>query len=270
MQSLVARYAPWYEQMVQSTFRHHLDIIVVLAVKDLKVRYRTSVLGFVWSLLNPLAYMTILTLVFAILLRVNVPDYAPWFLTGILIWRFFSLGTSQGLFSIVGNPSLVNKLYLPRYLIVFANNIANFIGASLEFIVFLPLLVLLGAHISIQLLWLPFLLLIELAIVFGLSLFLASVMVEFRDLYQLWDIALQLGFFLSPIVYDITLIPARYRFAYSLNPVTRLISAARGIVLSNRSPLRSDHVVLITAAMILLIVGSQVFMVLNRKFAEDL
>ena len=83
---------------------HYRDIIVVLAQKDFKVRYRNSVLGFIWSLLNPLAYMTILTLVFSFLLRVSVRNFAAWVLIGLLIWRFFSIATSQSLFSIVVNP----------------------------------------------------------------------------------------------------------------------------------------------------------------------
>jgi len=90
-----------------SSISHYLDVVVVLAQKDFKVRYRNSVLGFLWSLLNPLAYMLILTLVFSFLLRVSIPDFAPWVLIGLLVWRFFSIGTAQGLGSIVANPSLL-------------------------------------------------------------------------------------------------------------------------------------------------------------------
>jgi ABC-type polysaccharide/polyol phosphate export permease len=105
-------------------------VIVVLAQKDFKVRYRNSILGFLWSLLNPLAYMVILTLVFSLLLRVNIPNFPAWILIGLMVWRFFSIGTSQSLFSIIGNPSLVSKVYIPRYMIVLSNNIANFLGAT--------------------------------------------------------------------------------------------------------------------------------------------
>jgi ABC-type polysaccharide/polyol phosphate export permease len=90
-----------------SSISHYLDVVVVLAQKDFKVRYRNSVLGFLWSLLNPLAYMVILTLVFSFLLRVSIPNFAPWVLIGLLVWRFFSIGTAQGLGSIVANPSLL-------------------------------------------------------------------------------------------------------------------------------------------------------------------
>ena len=108
--------------------RNYFDILTVLAEKDFKVRYRNSVLGFLWSLLNPLAYMAILTLVFSFMLRMSIQNFAAWMLIALLVWRFFQVGTSQGLMSIVSNPSLVDKVYLPRYLIVLSNNLANFVG----------------------------------------------------------------------------------------------------------------------------------------------
>ncbi len=145
-----------------------------------------------------------------------------------LAWRFFTVGTSQGLMSIVGNPSLVTKIYLPRYLIVLSNNTANFIGAVMEFVALLPLLVFLGANFTIDVILLPLFLVFEFCLIFALSLSLASLNVKYRDFYQLWDIALQLGFWLSPIVYDVSAIPSRYQSLYLLNPMARLIGALRG------------------------------------------
>lgn len=187
--------------------RHYLDLIAVLAQKDFKVRYRNSVLGFLWSLLSPLAYMAILTLVFSFLLRVNIPNFAAWSLIGLLVWRFFSIGTNQGLFSIIGNPSLVTKVYIPRYMIVLSNNVANFLGAMLEFLALFPLLIFLGVNLTLYATFFPAILLMEFLLVFGLSLILSSLSLKYRDFNELWGIALQLGFFLSPIVYDATLIP---------------------------------------------------------------
>jgi len=94
-------------EQLSRNLHNYFDILTVLAEKDFKIRYRNSVLGFLWSLLNPLAYMVILTLVFSFLLRVSIPNFAPWVLIGLLVWRFFSIGTAQGLGSIVANPSLL-------------------------------------------------------------------------------------------------------------------------------------------------------------------
>lgn len=250
--------------------RHYLDMVVVLAQKDFKVRYRNSILGFLWSLLNPLAYMAILTLVFEYLLRSSIPNFAAWLLVALLVWRFFSVGTSQGLYSIISNPSLIGKVRIPRYIIVLSNNLANFFGASLEFVALLPLLVVLGVHLTTYALLLPGILVLEFLLIFALSLALSSLNVKYRDFYQMWDIALQLGFFLSPIVYDATIIPTRYQFLYSLNPVTRLISATRGILLFQRFPTWGDTAVIVANFAFFAIVGTLIFRMLERKFAEEL
>ena len=257
-------------QLITPTARHRLDVIAVLAQKDFKVRYRNSVLGFFWSLLNPLAYMVILTLVFSFLLRVSIPNFAAWVLIGLLIWRFFSTGTSQGLSSILANPSLVSKVYVPRYLIVLSNNLANFFGSSLEFLALLPLLILLGVNLTAYALFLPVLLVLEFLLVFGLSLSLSSLNVKYRDFYQLWDIALQLGFFLSPIVYNGSLIPGRFQQLYSLNPITRLIESARTIFLSDRLPSAFDNGVIFLSVTVLMLIGFVIFRRLERGFAEEL
>jgi lipopolysaccharide transport system permease protein len=250
--------------------RHYFDVVTVLAQKDFKVRYRNSVLGFLWSLLNPLAYMLILTLVFSLMLRVNIPNYTAWVLLGLLIWRFFSIGTGQGMASIVGNPSLVTKVYLPRQLIVLSSNLANLFGATLEFVALLPLLVIFGVNLTAYALYLPAVLVCEFLLIFGVSLTLSSLNVRYRDFNQVWDIVLQLGFFLTPIFYDGNLVPERYRSIYSLNPVTRLIESTRTIFLRNGLPSLYDNVVIVASLVFLLFVGVLVFGRLERRFAEEI
>jgi lipopolysaccharide transport system permease protein len=253
-----------------SNLGHYRDMIVVLAQKDFKVRYKNSILGFLWALLNPLAYMVVLTFVFSTLFRVNIPNFAAWVLIGLLIWRFLSIATMQGLFSIIGNPSLVSSVHVPRHIIVLSNNVASFLGAALEFLIFLPVLVLLGVDLSILLLLLPVILTSEFLLVFGISLSLSSLYVRYRDLHEIWDIALQLGFFLSPIVYDANIVPARYQLLYSLNPVTRLVESARAILLLGRPPSLFDAIAIVSSIAIFLLIGFLVFGRLERRFAEEL
>ena len=255
---------------MRNALRHYADVIVVLAQKDFKVRYRNSVLGFLWSLLNPLAYMVILTLVFSLLLRVNIPNFPAWVLVGLIVWRFFSIGTTQSLFSIIGNPSLVSKVYIPRYMIVLSNNIANFTGAALEFLVLVPLLAALGVNLTVYALFLVPILILEFLLVFGLSLSLSSLNLKYRDFYQLWDITLQLGFFLSPIVYDVNLIPERFRLIYSLNPITALIESVRSIFLMDQLPSVFDVAVIVLSVAVLLTIGFLIFGRLEKRFAEEL
>jgi len=250
--------------------QRYLDIVIVLAKKDFKLRYRNSVLGFLWSLLNPLAYMVILTVVFSLLLRSNIPNFPAFILMALLIWRFFQVATSQSLYSIVGNPSLVSSVYLPRALIVLSSNLANLFGSSIEFIVLLPLLFLLGVHPDIYAFFLPVIVLMEFVLIFAVSLLLASLNLKYRDVSQIWDIAIQLGFFLSPIVYDESSVPSRYKPLYSLNPITRLIEATRGLFLQQQLPNLYDLFIIFSVTGLILIAGLAVFQHLQITFAEEL
>lgn len=213
--------------------------------------------------------MVILTVVFSLLLRSNIPNFPAFILVALLIWRYFQLATSQSLNSIVGNPSLVSSVYLPRTLIVLSSNLANFFGSSIEFIVLLPLLFVLGVRADIHELFLPAIIMMEFVLVFSVSLLLASLNLKYRDVSQIWDIALQLGFFLSPIVYDESSVPSRYKFLYSLNPITRLIGATRGMFLQQQLPKISDLVVIFSITGLILIVGLVVFQHLQTTFAEE-
>ena len=250
--------------------QHYYDIVVTLARKDFKLRYRNSVLGFVWSLLNPLAYMVILTAVFGYLLRTNIPNFPSYLLLALLVWRFFSVGTSSGLSSIVGNPSFVTKVRVPRFLIVLSANVASLYGAILEFVALFPVLIFLGIRITLLALLLPVIIALEFVLIFGVSLGLAALNTRYRDFNQLWEITLQLGFFLSPIVYDASLIPEGYRLVYFLNPMTRLIDAARDIFLFGYPPFPTDYAVVVVASAILLLIGGGIFRSFERSFAEEL
>jgi lipopolysaccharide transport system permease protein len=245
------------------------DVIWILVKKDFKIRYRHSALGFIWSLLNPLSTMTILTLVFSLLLKSDIQNFPVFLLSALLPWRFFSIGTMQATGTIAGNPSLVKKIYLPRYVLVLTNNLASFISFLMEFAALLPIMIALGMMVTPYMLLLPVIMIIEFLMVLGISLALASLSVFYRDFYQIWEIALQLGFFFSPIFYDAKIIPERYRFYYSLNPVTRIIESTRKILFYNTLPAAFDIVAPLLIALLLLIVGYTIFRRLEPRFAEE-
>jgi ABC-type polysaccharide/polyol phosphate export permease len=150
-----------------------------------------------------------------------------------------------------------------------SNNLANLFGASLEFIVFLPLLIFLGVHLDIHAMFLPAIILMEFVLIFSVSLLLASLNLKYRDVSQIWELALQLGFFLSPIVYDESSVPARYLFLYSLNPITRLIEATRNMFLQRELPGATDLFVIFSVTGLILLLGLVVFQHLQAGFAEE-
>jgi lipopolysaccharide transport system permease protein len=244
------------------------ELIKNLVISDLKTKYSSSVLGFAWSLLNPLLMMLVLYFVFSNIFK-SQENFVVYLLTGILAWRFFAIGTTTAMGSIVGKPSLVTKIYIPREILPLSTAISSLISSTLEFLVLIPLLVILGAGISSTTLIFPIIQLMYFLIVYGVGLILASLYVYYRDLNQIWDVVLQVGFFLSPIVYLTSVVPVKYEFYYMLNPITRLINMYRDIFLNGTVPKISDFGIVIMFGLVIFFIGTTVFRKLSRRFAEE-
>ena len=238
------------------------ELIRNLVVSDLKVKYKNSILGFGWSILNPLLMMLVLVFVFSYLLRTDIENFSIFLLCGLTCWRFFANGTTASLWSIIGKAHIVKKIYFPREILVFSVVLSNMISIILEFIVFFVLLVILMGEIHSTILLFPIVLLLEFILVFGVGLFLAISTVFFRDLTQIWDIVLQAGFFLTPIMYSITMIPEKYLDYYLLDPMARLMMMHRDIFMYGNIPSIYDFTIVAITCTFILFVGSVIF----RKF----
>jgi lipopolysaccharide transport system permease protein len=245
------------------------DLIGNLVVSDLKIKYANSMLGFAWSLLNPLMMMVILYLVFSNIYRSSQQNFVIYLLIGILSWRFFSMVTTSSLESIVSKQSLVKKVYIPREILTLSMVISGLISSFLEFLVLIPLLIVLGVGIHSTIVLFPAIQVLFFLIIYGVSLILASLYVYFRDLNQIWGVAIQLGFFLCPIVYPLSLVPVQYQAYYLLNPVTRVMIMYRDIFINGTIPGLYDFLVVLAFVAILLVTGNLVFGKLSRRFAEE-
>jgi homopolymeric O-antigen transport system permease protein len=250
------------------TILRHKDLITNLTLRDFRLRYRNSALGFLWSLLNPLAMMVVLTAFYTFVFKSGVSNFPLFVLPPLLIWRFFAISTSMSLEAIAGNPSLVTKVLLPRWLLVLSGNLANLLGTSLEFLALFPLMIFLGAQLTWLVVLIPFVLLLEFLLVIGVSLILSSVNVYYRDFGQVWEIFLQAGFFLSPIFYSESVIPQAFQLVYSLNPIARLIESTRKVLYSGQLPTAFDILIVLGAGALLLFVGWFIFGRLEKKFGE--
>ncbi len=246
------------------------ELIKNLVKSDLKTKYSGSVLGFAWSMLNPLLMMLVLYFVFSNVFKFTQEHFALYLLIGIMSWRFFALGTSSAMSSIVGKASLVTKIYIPREILTLSTVISALISSLLEFLVLIPLLIIFGASVSLTILVFPVLHALYFMIIYGIALALASLYVYYRDLNQIWDVLLQIGFFLSPIVYPISLIPDKYIFYYMLNPVTALIEMYRDVLLKGELPKLMDFGIVILFGIVLFIFGSWLFEKLSPRFAEEI
>ncbi len=250
------------------------ELIRNLVISDLKVKYANSVLGFAWSMLNPLMMLLVLFFVFSNVFK-QQQNFAVYMLIGLLAWRFFSIGTMSALNSIVGKPSLVTKIFIPRQILTLSTTLSSLISSVLEFLVLIPLIIVLAVvfhqniGLNITIILFPVIQVLFFFIIYGLALLLASTYVYFRDLNQIWDVLLQLGMFLSPIVYPLSIIPNKYVFFYMLNPITRIIGMYRDILLNGTVPTLSDFAIVTASALILLGLGTVTFNKLSRRFAEE-
>jgi lipopolysaccharide transport system permease protein len=244
------------------------DLIEILTISDLRVKYQSSVLGFAWSLINPLFTLLILYVVFSRIYQMSESQFVLFLFVGIVTWRFLANGTTRGMASIVTNPGLVKNIYIPRQVLVFSSVLSSSISSILEFVVLFCILLIVKVQFSLTMLLFPLIFLLFFIIVYALSLGLASLYVYYRDLNQVWEVLLQAGFFLVPIVYPISVIPEQYLAIYLLNPITVIIEIFRDILIYGKVPPPMYIAYTAVIAVILLVAGQLLFKKLERRFAE--
>lgn len=245
------------------------ELIRNLTVADLKNRYQNTSLGFFWSLLSPLLLALVLYFVFRHLFG-SEENFAINLLVGIMAWRFFANGTTSSLSAIVGKPSLVTRVYIPRQILVLSNALAYLISSLLEFIVLLPIIFALLGHLPVTVLLFPLIHLIYFWFVFGAGLLLSSLYVYFRDLNQIWEVLVNILFFCSPIVYPLSVVPADLMPYYRLNPVTVFIGMYRQVMIDGSPTSLYSMAGVIAVAIAAYFVGNFAFNKLQRGFAEEL
>ena len=245
------------------------ELIRNLTAADLKNRYQNTALGFFWSLLSPLLLALVLYFIFSHLFG-REENFAINLLVGIMAWRFFANGTSSSLGAIVGKPTLVTKVYIPRQILVLSNTLANIISSLLEFIALLPILFILLGYLPVTVFLFPLIHIIYFWFIYGAGLLLSSLFVYFRDLNQIWEVVTQVLFFCSPIIYPLTIVPAYLMPYYRLNPITQFIIMYRDVMIAGDLPSLFSIVVVIGCTIAAYLVGSFVFSKLQRRFAEEI
>jgi len=252
------------------------DLLLNLVQRDLAVRYRRSALGFLWSFLNPLLMMLVFSIVFQVVRPLSVRNYALFVLTGLLAWNFLAGSLSGAARSITGSASLIDKVYFPREVLPISVVLANLVNFVLSLVVFIPLALLMGAQLSPWSLALPAIIGVQLILVTGLALLLAAVNVFYRDTELVLDVGLTAWFFLTPIFYELELLPKNvlgfsfdvWRLVYTLNPMATLVTDYRYILLYEYPVIRHTLISFATGVA-LLAMGWAVFRRCAPAFAEE-
>lgn len=247
---------------------------------DFKLRYQGSVLGYAWSLLRPLLLFLILYIVFVKFLKIGqgVPNYPIYLLLGIVLWNFFNEMTTQSLGSIVGRGDLIRKIRIPRWIIVLSSSISALINLGLNLVVIFVFALISDMDLLQSSLWLP-LLLVELYLfALGLSLFLSAAYVKYRDVSYIWEVMLQAGFYVTPILYPLALITnVTVQKILLLNPVAQVIQDARETFVTPSSLTITEvygsslaHLFPIALAVLVFVLGAWYFRKESKYFAENL
>lgn len=270
-------------KILKNVFSRRNKILLSEMIKtDFKLRYQSSVLGYLWSLLKPLMLFVILYVVFTQFLRIGrgVPNYPISLLLGIVLWTFFVEASSNALKSIVGRGGLIRKINIPRYLIPISVIASSFINMLLNLLVVL-IFVLLANNTPLSLTTLivfPLLMLELIAISVATGFFLAALYVKFRDIEHIWDVAKQALFYVTPIIYPLSLIGNEtVRKILMLNPLAQIIQSARAVVTYGGTTEIQDlygtnTAILMPIALIIMagLISSIYFRKRSKYFAEDI
>ncbi len=247
---------------------NYRELIWNMVKTNLKLRYRSSALGFVWSLLEPLAISIVLIFVFSHVLSMRIPNYPTYLITGIMTWRFFTL-TSGTMRSIISNARLVKKIYFPRHVLVFSSCLFSLVVTVFEFIVLFGIVLAFGTSMSIYVLMLPVLLFTLFLFILGTSLALSAIYVYYRDLEHIWSVVLRAGFYASPIIFRGELLPPEYMWIFHINPMSHFIIAIREVLLYSHFPAQGTIIGMTGFTIAALLLGYFIFGKLEWKFAEE-
>jgi lipopolysaccharide transport system permease protein len=255
--------------MVRPLYRYRW-LLYELVLRDLILRYRGSVLGFLWTLLNPLAFMLVYVLVFSIYLKINIPHYALFLMAGILPWQWFAGAVQTATSSIVDGRIYVGRAVFPASVLTLVPVLSNLVNLLIS----LPILVAIGAYFHVlpglPILVLPVLLGVQLLLTAAVALLLATFNVFFRDLQQLVIVVLNLVFYVSPIFYPLSSVPEALRAAVFANPMVPIIIGYQDIFYYDRMPDGPLTLYALVAAYVLFLGARLAFNHFKDTFADYL
>jgi ABC-type polysaccharide/polyol phosphate export permease len=246
--------------------RKYKPLMKELVVRDLKVKYRRSFLGYLWSLLNPLLMMCVMTVVFAHIFRFSQENYPVYVIIGQTCWNFFFESTTWALDSILMNSALIKKVYIPKIIFPISRVLSSFV--NMLFSLGAILIVMLFTHVKFTwaLCMLPFVLLCLFLFCLGVGMILASMTVYFRDMLHLYTVLTTAWMYMTPIFWTVDIIPEHYIWILKLNPLYHYVTYFRSLVLDGVVPDLHQHLVCLGASLIVLAIGDLVFTRLQKNF----
>ena len=242
------------------------ELLKQLIIRDVKLKYRRSYLGYLWSILNPLMLMMVLVVVFSNLFRFDIPNYPLYMISGQFLFTFMTEETNMSVGSISGNASLIKKTYVPKYIFTISKVGSSLVNLFFSLGALVIVMVFTNAEFSWCLLFFPIVILQVFIFSLGLGLWLASITVFFRDIQYLWGVFISMWVYMTPLFYPVSIIPEEYRILYqNANPMYGYIEQFRDIILYARFPNLETILIGFITALIVLYLGAWYF---NKKQDE--
>lgn len=247
-------------------------MIASLVKRDLRGRYKGSVLGFMWTFINPLLQLLVYDVVFTIIIPSDIDKYYIHLFVALVPWIFISTSVLNGTKCIISQKDMVKKIYFPREVIPISCVLSNFVNMLLVFVVVFVVVIFSGIGLNlVALLFLPLVMLLELILAMGTTLICSAVTVFFRDLEHIMNIVMMLLMYMSPVVYSVFRVPEEFRTFYlAVNPLSPIIVAYRDILYYSRAPEMTTLLMAAVFSVVVLVIGFLIFGKLKRHFAEEL
>ena len=232
---------------------HYRGLLWSWVVRNIKVRYKQSLLGVVWAILQPLSATIIMALVFSRFIHVSTDGipYPIFYYSALLPWTFSATSITFGTSCLVSNMNLVTKIYFPREILPISSVLASFVDFLVAAVIFVGMIVFYSVPVALSWVWVPVLLLIQILLTLGIVLFASALNVFYRDIRFVVPLGIQLWMYLTPIIYPLSLVPERFRALYMLNPMAGLIDSYRRIILQAQWP---EATYLLTASVVSVVV----------------
>ncbi|MEZ8929137.1 ABC transporter permease [Vibrio lentus] len=258
-------------KLMNRNSQYLIDLIYILTRKEIKVRYKNSFFGYLWSLANPLCFALIYYTAFKVFMRVEIENYTQFLICGLFAWQWMANSITMNLFSYVGNSQIIKKTCFPRSILPFSTILME----GFNFFISIPIILLflyfsdMAVYFKSYLLWIPVLSVIQIMIAYGLSLTLATLNLFFRDIERFVQLGLMMLFYATPILYIESMIPEEYQWLIDYNPLAKIAISWRNLFLYGTVDIGYILSSLITG-IVCMFVGSMVFNKLKYRFAEVL
>ena len=252
------------------TLLNYRELLSELTKREVKQRYKQSVLGYAWVMLNPFFQMLVMAFVFNFLLRVQdlgVP-YAIFLYAGLLPWTLFANSLGSSVNALVGNAGLLTKIYFPREIFILSTILAKIIDFFLASTVFIAMMLWNHIPITWNVLWFVPIFLIQMLFTYGLSLLVAAFNLFYRDIQYILGLIIMVWMYLTPVIYPTEMFPERYRFIFQLNPMAVFINAYRQVILGGGVPNFLSLGIGLFVSILLTLIGYSIFKKLEGQFAD--